>query len=82
MTSLWGSSNFIGNLLIATHGFVYILGSSMVTLHSSRSWLTRCNVSVTCSWSLIGRPAVSRPIFSHHSNRIHYQRRIVGPFAY
>jgi hypothetical protein len=31
MTSLCGSSNFMGNLFVAIHDLVYILGSSIVT---------------------------------------------------
>src|ERR1700756_2688705 len=39
--------NLMRNLVKGFHGFVYILGSSMVMVNSMMSWFTRCHVSVT-----------------------------------
>src|ERR1700704_3325867 len=59
MTSVWGSCNFIGNLFMAIQGFVYILGSSIVTVSSKWSWSARWNCSSTRIASLTGRPVIS-----------------------
>src|SRR5437588_4870283 len=40
-TSKLGGCSFMGNLSRATQGFVYIFGSSIITVHSKRSWSTR-----------------------------------------
>src|SRR5712692_3676007 len=63
-TSVCGSANFMGNLSMDTHGFVYIFGSSIVTESSKRSWFTRCHRSSTRSLSLIGRPVESSQTLS------------------
>src|SRR5256885_8321894 len=64
LTSKSGGSNFMGNLFIATQGFAYIFGSSMVTVSSNRSRLARWNRSSTRRSSLCGRPPLSSQVLS------------------
>src|SRR5256885_11712965 len=52
------------NLFKGLHGFVYILGSSIVIVNSIMSWFTRCQVSVTFNSSLSGRPTLSIHVLS------------------
>src|SRR5713101_1113505 len=52
------------NLFKGLHGFVYILGSSIVIVNSMMSWFTRCHVSVTFNSSLCGRPTLSIHVLS------------------
>src|SRR6267378_3573627 len=48
-----------GNLLRAFQGFVYIVGSMIVSVSSRMSWLTRWNRSSTRKSPLCGRPTLS-----------------------
>src|SRR5467141_1897432 len=48
-----------GNLLRAFQGFVYIVGSMIVSVSSRMSWLTRWNRSSTRNSPLCGRPTLS-----------------------
>src|SRR6266853_1523835 len=63
-TSYSGDCNLMGNLFMATHGFVYIFGSSIVTVNSKLSWSTRWKRSSTRIASLTGRPVSSSQALS------------------
>src|SRR5216683_2240342 len=56
--------NRMGNLLRAFQGFVYIVGSMIVSVSSRMSWLTRWNRSSTRKWLLCGRPTLSIQVLS------------------